>query len=89
MHQFGGFGPPAGGPPLGYQMMSPGGYRPPAGFAPVVQTPPRPSPQFVSSISSAPMIAKPPEQMTTVYVGKIPAGVEDSFIRKLLEVPNS
>lgn len=30
--------------------------------------------------------AKPTEQTTTVYVGKIPPTVEDEFIRKLLEV---
>jgi hypothetical protein len=26
------------------------------------------------------------DQMTTVYVGKIPASAEDDFVRKLLEV---
>lgn len=33
------------------------------------------------------MMGKPIDQLCTVYVGKIPPGYEDEFVRKLLEVP--
>lgn len=35
---------------------------------------------------NGPNFGRVPDQLTTVYVGKIPPAVDDDFIRKLLEV---
>jgi hypothetical protein len=72
---------------------------PPTGPPPAHGTPPPPPPPPVGAgvgliplpippnpIPTVPILSKPTDQITTVYVGKIPPGIEDNFIRILLEV---
>jgi len=80
---FGTFPPPHSivPPPPGINMAASGPFLPSMG---------RPS-GLQSGQTSEVVAAAPPkalEQMTTVYVGKIPPGVEDDFVRKLLEEVN-
>jgi len=58
-------------------------FTPPPAVRPIVAVTP---PKLNTSNFSR---AYDPEIITSVYVGKIAAGVEDEFIRKLLEVSQS
>lgn len=78
--------PPPFMPPIHPMVHAMGGLPPPPmQFRPpqVIQS----APQINISQRSVTetILGKPPEQMSTVYVGKIPPGVEDEFVKKLLE----
>ena len=66
----------------------------PPGMVPMMGVPPmvppvpfpRPPAQVISAPSINTTLPKGPDVVVPVYVGKIPPGIEDEFVKKLLEV---
>ena len=83
---------PHGMPPPGYPRMRPGIM--PPGMPPRIPVPPHAASPASSTADAAAAPAsasalntKPPgERVCTIYVGKIPEGLDDEYISRLLEV---